>query len=361
MSLPDYALSAVRPLREAIIKLKPSSNFLTPIHADFFQCCLLSHNYNAALPILTEEVYEIPNPEDYKDLRPQDLLRFFYYGGMIHVGLKNYTLALEFFKSGFTVPALILSAIMVHSYQKYILLSLITVGSVPQPPKYTSQMIQRQLKAYCSPYVDLSTAFSTHSIEEVNKIVAQHHEVLTKDANFGLVQQVVNCLTRSNIQRMTETFITLSTNDIANNVHLQGAKQAEKEIMKMIEAGQIVAKINQKDGMVKFEEREEGWESEGRVRDMDERIERVMGLAVKMRMRDEDIGSSAEFLQKIVGGGGGGGGGGGKWGAEMDDFDLGGMGMGMGGGAMRGDRDRGGRHGGGFGKHGGRKGGYSGY
>eukprot|EP01088_Endostelium_zonatum_P011713 TRINITY_DN25863_c0_g1_i1.p1 TRINITY_DN25863_c0_g1~~TRINITY_DN25863_c0_g1_i1.p1 ORF type:complete len:461 (-),score=127.79 TRINITY_DN25863_c0_g1_i1:38-1420(-) len=346
----DTPLAAVRPLREAIIKLKPSSHFLTPLHADFFQCCLLSHNYNAALPILSEEIYEIPNPDEYKDLRPSDLLRFFYYGGMLHLGLKNYHLALEFFKSAFTVPALILSLIMVESYKKYILTCLIAVGSVPNPPKYTSQLILRQLKVYCQPYLDLSTAYSTHSLDEMNKVLAQHHDVFTKDTNFGLVSQVLTSLRSRNIQRMTDTFLTLSTADIANNVQLQGSKQAEKEIMKMIEGGQIVAKINQKDGMVKFEEKEEGWESEGRVRDMDGRIERAMGLAAKMRMRDEDIGSSQEYLSKVVGSGGG------KWGGgggEMDDFDIGG--------GMR-DRERGGgygRFGGGGSKH--RKGGGGGF
>jgi len=90
-------LRAVVPLRTALTKLRPGSEVLTPLDADFLQVCLLAKDYRAALPVLAEEVLAIANPEDY-NFKPKDLLRYFYYGGMIFVGTKQYGKALEYFK-----------------------------------------------------------------------------------------------------------------------------------------------------------------------------------------------------------------------------------------------------------------------
>ena len=41
-------------------------------------------------------------------------------------------------------------------------------------------------------------------------------EVLQTDENWGLVQQVVQSQTRTNIKKLTKTFITLSLSDVAS-------------------------------------------------------------------------------------------------------------------------------------------------
>ena len=41
-------------------------------------------------------------------------------------------------------------------------------------------------------------------------------EVLQTDENWGLVQQVLQSQTRTNIKKLTKTFITLSLSDVAS-------------------------------------------------------------------------------------------------------------------------------------------------
>jgi COP9 signalosome complex subunit 3 len=83
-------------------------------------------------------------------LIPQDLLRFFYYAGMVHIGLKDFSKALDSFllvsgtcivagtrfdecRQCITAPSAVLSAIVVEAYKKYILISLIKHGQVRIP------------------------------------------------------------------------------------------------------------------------------------------------------------------------------------------------------------------------------------
>lgn len=78
---------------------------------------------------------------------------------------------------------------------------------------------------------------------------------------MGLAKQVLASLTKKNIQRLTKTFITLSLSDVASRVQLSGPMDAESLILNMIEDGEIFATINQKDGMVVFNEDSEKYNS----------------------------------------------------------------------------------------------------
>jgi len=302
-------------LRTAITKLRPNSESLTPLHAEFLMACLVSKCYKAALPILAEEVYAIANPESY-GFNHRDLLRYYYYGGLVYVGVKDFDNALEFFKHGFTSPALVLSAIMVESYKKFALVSLLVHGQLQPLPKYTSSVVQRYLKTTCPQYTDLVNAYLTGSTDEVHKIAAQHVEVFTKDKNFGLVKQCIQALYKKNIKRHTQTYLTLSLVSIAESVKLSAPKDAERAVLRMIEDGEIFATINQKDGMVSFDEDPEQYDTAGMLNNLDRQIHSTIDLASKLRLVDEEIASSGEYIQKTMHERGRFGGG------DFDDFEM---------------------------------------
>ena len=69
-------------------------------------------------------------------------------------------------------------------------------------------------------------------------------ETFTQDNNLGLVKQVVSSQTRSNIRRLTRTFITLSLSDLAHRVGLSSPALVEAELVKMIQSGSIHATIS---------------------------------------------------------------------------------------------------------------------
>jgi COP9 signalosome complex subunit 3 len=118
----------VKALRTALKKLRPSSEILTPIHVDFLQVCLLAKCYSIALPILQDEIFE-PTSE-VASATSKDVLLYFYYGGLVLTGAKEFKKALGFFKIVVTHPATTLSAIMVEAYKKFLLISLIVNGKV---------------------------------------------------------------------------------------------------------------------------------------------------------------------------------------------------------------------------------------
>jgi len=220
------ALRAVSPLRTAVKKLKIGTEWLSAVHADFILACLVSKCYSIALPFLNEDIYELGAD----GITSRDLLLYYYYGGMVYVGLKQYKKAVSFFKIVITTPAVVLSNIMVEAYKKFMLTSLILYGKVTSLPRQTSSVLQRYHKNAFPQYTDFVNSFNSNNLEEVHKIAATHAETFQKDHNFGLVKQCIQRLTRNNIQRFTQTYLTLSLDEITKQVGLANTKETEAQI-----------------------------------------------------------------------------------------------------------------------------------
>jgi COP9 signalosome complex subunit 3 len=103
-----------------------------------------------------------------------------------------------------------------------------------QLPRYTSSGLQRHFRHACAPYEELATSFQTRSLADVNKCIEQNREAYVKDGNWGLVKQATKALIRKNIQRLTQTYLTLSLQDIADNVKLKNKEEAEKILLRMV-------------------------------------------------------------------------------------------------------------------------------
>jgi len=284
-------IQAIIPLRTAVRKLQLSPEHLTPLHPDFLLVCLLAKCYKAALSILEEDIFEI-------DL-PKDFILYCYYGGMVFIGLKRFNKALECFQHAITAPATTLTAITVEAYKKFVLVSLIQTGQVPAFPKYTPAVVQRNLKSCTQPYIDLANNYSTGKISALETYVNMNTEKFKNDSNLGLVKQVLSSLYKRNIQRLTQTYLTLSLQDIASTVQLETAKQAELHVLQMIQDGEIFATINQKDGMVSFNEDPEQYKTCHMTEYIDTAIRRIMALSKKLTTVDEQISCDHSYLSKV--------------------------------------------------------------
>ncbi|KAJ1695924.1 hypothetical protein LUZ63_012622 [Rhynchospora breviuscula] len=297
-------IQGIIPFRSAVHKLQNSSEQLTTLHSDFLLLCLLAKCYKPSLSVLENDIFEAENPKD--------LFLFYYYGGMIYIGLKRFSKALECLHNVFTSPMPNLNAIAIEAYKKYILVSLIHSGQVPPFPKYTSATAQRNLKNYAQAYLDLTTVYATGKHSEIEACIQQHIEKFQSDNNLGLVKQVLSSLSKRNIQRLTQTYLTLSLQDISNSVQLNGSKEAELHVLHMIQDGEIHATINQKDGMVIFHEDPEEYKTCQMVNQMDLSIQRLMSLSKKLTAIDEHISCDPAYLTKI---------GRERTRYELDDFD----------------------------------------
>ena len=74
--------------------------------------------------------------------------------------------------------------------------------------------------------------------------------VLFQDNNLGLVKQAVSSLYKRNIQRLTQTYLTLSLQDIANTVKLNSPKEAEMHVLQMVTSESQDYSINQHPSLV---------------------------------------------------------------------------------------------------------------
>mmetsp|Transcript_13555 Transcript_13555/g.16291 ORF Transcript_13555/g.16291 Transcript_13555/m.16291 type:complete len:394 (+) Transcript_13555:141-1322(+) len=204
---------AAHPLRTAIAKIQPSKDFLTPQHADFLQACLLAKLYKPAADLLMKDDIFEADPTA-TGIVPSDFLLYCYYGALILIGVKEYTKAMELLMHAITAPALSLSAITVAAYKKFVVVSLIANGSVLGFPRYTSAVVQRQLKNLCQEYSELASSYKKNNITDFQKCVQQYSAVLTTDGNLGLVKQCIESLYMRSIQRLTQTYLTLSLQDM---------------------------------------------------------------------------------------------------------------------------------------------------
>uniref|UniRef100_A0A8C6BX23 COP9 signalosome complex subunit 3 n=1 Tax=Monodon monoceros TaxID=40151 RepID=A0A8C6BX23_MONMO len=228
-------------LKQAIDKMQMNTNQLTSVHADLCQLCLLAKCFKPALPYLDVDMVDICKENGAYEAK--HFLCYYYYGGMVYTGLKNFERALYFYEQAIATPAMAVSHIMLEAYKKYILVSLILLGKVQQLPKYTSQIVGRFIK----------------------------------------------------------TFLTLSLQDMASRVQLSGPQEAEKYVLHMIEDGEIFASINQKDGMVSFHDNPEKYNNPAMLHNIDQEMLRCIELDERLRAMDQEITVNPQFVQKSMG------------------------------------------------------------
>ncbi|XP_064350912.1 COP9 signalosome complex subunit 3 isoform X2 [Camelus dromedarius] len=263
-------LRGIGVLRQAIDKMQMNTNQLTSVHADLCQLCLLAKCFKPALPYLDVDMMDICKENGAYDAR--HFLCYYYYGGMLYTGLKDFERALYFYEQAIATPAMAVSHIMLESYKKYILVSLILLGKVQQLPKYTSQIVGRFIKPLSNAYHELAQVYSTNNPSELRNLVTKHSETFTRDNNMGLVKQCLSSLYKKNIQRLTK-----------------------------IEDGEIFASINQKDGMVSFHDNPEKYNNPAMLHSIDQEMLKCIELDERLKAMDQEITVNPQFVQKSMG------------------------------------------------------------
>lgn len=299
-SHPKTRIQGIQVLALAVEKIRLFDTQLTPVHADLCQLCLRAKVFSPALRFLDVDTTAIANTDD-SNHDTKYFLLYYYYGGMVYAAMKNYERALYFFEVAVSTPALAMSHIMLESYKKHILVSLILHGKVVPIPKYSSQVISRFMKPLSHAYHDLSSAYNSSNSDEVRNVVNKYKDSFIRDTNMGLVKQVVSSLYKKNIQRLTKTFLTLSLADVASRVQLSGPAEAEKYILNMIKSGEIFASINQKDGMVVFKDDPEKYDSPDMFHKVQQEISRVMELNKQIMKMEEEIMLNPVYVKKSMG------------------------------------------------------------
>lgn len=319
-------MRAILPLEKAVRIAQEDDNQLTSVHADLLQCCLLSHSYRRARKILQESFLCVGDIRK-NGFSQSDYLRFWYYAGLVFTGLKEFGRAIDCYETCFSAPAIALSAPALEAYKKHMLVSLIHRGAF-DPKRSAPALMMRNMKSMSGPYNEFATAFTTKDMPALQIIATENSELFMKDKNWGLVHQCMESLGDRQIRALTQTYLTLNLETLAKDANLSGTEEAQKRLLAMIEGGTIVASINEKDGMVSFGESSDQYDDTKTLTNIDGRVKHAIHLGNLLRQLDDNIASSAEFIQKTQLAAEGRGFGGGAGGDEA--FMMQGM-MGMGG------------------------------
>jgi COP9 signalosome complex subunit 3 len=173
------------------------------------------------------------------------------------------------------------------------------VLQVASIPKYTSSVVHRHIKNAAQAYQELATAYLTHSTEDVQKCISANAETFQKEGNLGLAKQVLRALFNANIKRHTQTYLTLSLHDIADSTKIGTVGEVETTLLRMIEENEIFANINQKDGMVAFQEDQEHYNTNKMLQHMDAQITKAIYIERKLKLVDDFISLNPNYVQRV--------------------------------------------------------------
>lgn len=234
---------------------------------------------------------------------------------------------------------------MVESAKKLVLISCLARGKYEGLPKNASSIVRRHLKSYIEPYLEFSTLFATRDLEKCQSFLKTvplpqnsgdvskgspntggflvnaisklgvsigatgnsggsetAMEQFKKDKNFGLVKQCLRALSKTNIQKLTDTYLSMSLQDIAKAARLATTTEAEKVLMGMIEDGDLSATIDQANGIVSFMEVDmSNWNVMHTYQGLSERIKKVQDLCDRLKRMDVDVSSSTSYVAKLMG------------------------------------------------------------
>ncbi|CAM9126931.1 unnamed protein product [Sphacelaria rigidula] len=283
--------------------MRGNTSTLTPVHPEFLQCCIMAKCYKQGARFMDDQSVFGVDPKA-TGLTPLHFLRHFYYGGIVYIGTKRWKDALDSFLMLVTAPASVLSSLVVEGYKKMILVSLIVSGRMPVLPKYSSNVVTRQLKSQASEYQLLGTRCQvspcSRSLGCCNFVA--HIRFRMQDGNVGLVKQVVEALTRRKIMQLTHTYITLSLKDIADKVGLEDPQGSEKYILQMVESGDIRAKVDSPAGTVHFQEEDMHVSSSATVASrLEADLQTTADLTERVRKLEARLMINAVFIQKMSG------------------------------------------------------------
>eukprot|EP01083_Nonionella_stella_P065500 171698_1 len=293
-----HPIYAIQPLLRAIeIIQRNNRNLLTAVHQIVVLCCIKAKCYHLALPIVESPILEVAITQS--PLEAKDNLLYHYYASVVLIAFKRRKEALECLVGALAAPSTAISAIQIACYRKYVLLSLLVYGKPMPLPRSTSPYVFRHLSKLAPEYTELADAYSA-GMERLEKVVESFRVQFEKDDNLGLVQQVICGLVRRNIKNLTNTYVTLSLEDITKNSNAESPAQTEMLIRSMIEKGEIFARIDQEKGMVSFLDESQDFASQSMVADLDARIRQVMHYWRKVATMDRQVSLDPSYLTTLL-------------------------------------------------------------
>lgn len=225
-------------------------HWITPIQPFVFQLCIMARTYSAAQSLL-DEFGTVTMPKEYS-LEPKDVFLYFYYGGMIYTGTKNYVKARMMFLACLVLPTLALSSIALEAIKKMILVSLLMEGDMKPLPACASTATLRGLRSHCEDYWEL--ARKVRGNEDIDSFVEDKMGIWQQDGNYGLVKQVKAVLRKKKLRDCGHVYSSMQLNRVRQELDISETETVEMELLKFYGALGVNLKIDQREAIIRFED-----------------------------------------------------------------------------------------------------------
>lgn len=289
-----------RIILKAVYSQRPNSNCLIAAHSHFLQSCIDAQMYNFATEIIGPmAILEVEN-----NLSSLDYLKYFYYSGLCYIGTGNLSEALDNFNQVINVPSTAISEIVVCSFKKAKLLSLILKGSLYELPKLTSNIVIKFSKSDMPLYDNISKLYINDDLVGLNLLIEESSEALHIDQNYGLAKQVVASMNSNNVRKLTNTYITMSLKEISDrcvypNDTSDTGNISKNLLIEMIAKNEISANIDEVTGLVKFGINKEE-NNHKFLALLEKNMSNTMKLSEKLRDMQKSILASPQYVSKVL-------------------------------------------------------------
>ncbi|KAJ5122851.1 hypothetical protein N7526_009788, partial [Penicillium atrosanguineum] len=175
-----------------------------------------------------------------------DYLRYFLYGGMVYMALKEWRKAFHFLSVVISAPTVgSISMVMVEAYKKWVLVGLLANGKLFSPPNVTSPNVVKLYQSLAKPYVSLAQIFERGDMKKLVAEVDTAREIWFMDRNMGLVSQVVNTFSGHALIGLRKTFAALTVTEVLEQAPYlpADAMAAETSIASFIMSGAMNAAL----------------------------------------------------------------------------------------------------------------------
>jgi len=325
-------IAPLKAIVEKITAVYPS--ILTGIHVDLLLVVLKCHAYD-----LVRSMTFLSNQHQPLQVSPKtwpcevvDYLQYCLYLGNFHAAEKKFKRAVESFTLAFAIPTNgTVSAVQLAAYKKMILTSILATGDVvPLHPRLTNPAMLRHLDMLSGPYLDLAKSYrkcaqsslsspaSQSALSELTHVVESSSELFNADMNLGLVKQILASITPRHIAKLTQTYLTVSIQDIAQRLRMGQQQQqsataaqppmptsngtpaqlAERQIFNMINTKSVFARLDSSSGMVSFLDDPEEYDSAECQRELDGKIGEMMTLSNILANKEKELQLTPTFLIK---------------------------------------------------------------
>ncbi|KAI8840034.1 hypothetical protein BJ741DRAFT_597751 [Chytriomyces cf. hyalinus JEL632] len=351
-------ISAVAPLRNliansAILDTTQHVHFLTRVHPLLLKYALLAKTPRAVVPVISHPITSV-NKSLFTGLSSTDFLSYHYYSGLVWASLKRFDNAVDAFRICLATPARNggASLIQIEAWRSGLLCWLLEGGmSLSRETRSSSSLsastivraFEREGLGSCistsvskaiefsagrKAYADFAFACESGNRASVEFELAKNHELFSSSTNLGLARQCLRNLGPRRIQKLTQTYITLSVSDIAKSVDdairmtavtettssssatvstivdTKIIQQVKKQLLTLIDRGIVHATLDEsvskeQGGMVSFHDSSEAYADVPTLQALDSALKHVMRLYDNVTDMDKSVGMSRDYLVRL--------------------------------------------------------------